>query len=352
MRTPPSCSFHLQARRGRGKQGTRGLQLPELLMVRLAMGVCQDGETIVLPAAPAPSKGEAATGEATQASAPEAGGESANSGLPAEKPSGEVAGRVSVRAHVVAQLLVQVLERDVFYELRTVQQLGYIVFLMSRNENAVHGITFIIQSNVKSASDLDGRVEAFLQAAESKLAGITEEEFQTHVAALVAKKQERKKNLVEEANVMWKEIDDAMLAFDRVDQEVAELRLLRPSHVAHFFASVVKRGAPNRRLLSVQVQRHEKEAAPEEAATTCSVENATEPAVDGSDSTAPVCAVSPESGASDSASGGNERAKESVEVSSKEKREVIDNIYDFKRSQALYPSLKGRPLPSGIVSSS
>ncbi|CAI5492294.1 unnamed protein product [Closterium sp. Naga37s-1] len=351
-------------------------QRPELRMVRLGDGsaavlagdnlnpddensalvfylqVCQDGETIVLPAAPAPSKGEAAMGEATQASAPEAGGESANSGLPAEKPSGEVAGGVSVRAHVVAQLLVQVLERDVFYELRTVQQLGYIVFLMSRNENAVHGITFIIQSNVKSASDLDGRVEAFLQAAESKLAGITEEEFQTHVAALVAKKQERKKNLVEEANVMWKEIDDAMLAFDRVDQEVAELRLMRPSHVAHFFASVVKRGAPNRRLLSVQVQRHEKEAAPEEAATTCAAESAPEPAVNGSDSAAPVCAASPESGASDTASGGNERAKESVEVKSKEKREVIDNIYDFKRSQALYPSLKGRPLLSGIVSSS
>ncbi|CAI5945149.1 unnamed protein product [Closterium sp. NIES-64] len=392
-------------------------QQPELRMVRLGDGsaavlagdnlnpddensalvfylqVCQDGETMVLPAAPAPSKGEAATGEATQASAPEAGGESANSGLPAEKPSGEVAGRVSVRAHVVAQLLVQVLERDVFYELRTVQQLGYIVFLMSRDVfyelRTVQQLGYIVflmsrrgsavptypspsprisslpilpfpplsapphrSTWEQSASDLDGRVEAFLQAAESKLAGITEEEFQTHVAALVAKKQERKKNLVEEANVMWKEIDDAMLAFDRVDQEVAELRLLRPSHVAHFFASVVKRGAPNRRLLSVQVQRHEKEAAPEEAATTCSVENATEPAVDGSDSTAPVCAVSPESGASDSASGGNERAKESVEVSSKEKREVIDNIYDFKRSQALYPSLKGRPLPSGIVSSS
>ncbi|CAI7864986.1 unnamed protein product [Closterium sp. NIES-53] len=295
-------------------------QRPELRMVRLGDGsaavlaganlnpddensalvfylqVCQDGETIVLPAASEPSKEEAATGEVIQTTAPEAGGESGNGGLSVEKPSGE-AGGVSVRAHVVAQLLVQVVERDVFYELRTVQQLGYIVFLMSRNENAVHGITFIIQSNVKSASDLDGRVEAFLQAAESKLAGITEEEFQTHVAALVAKKQERKKNLVEEANVMWKEIDDAMLAFDRVDQEVAELRLLRPSHVAHFFASVVKRGAPNRRLLSVQVQRHEKEAAPEEAATTCAAESAPEPAVNGSDSTAPVCAVSPESGA-------------------------------------------------------
>ncbi|CAI5528346.1 unnamed protein product [Closterium sp. Naga37s-1] len=362
-------------------------QRPELRMVRLGDGsaavlagdnlnpddensalvfylqVCQDGETIILPAAPAapaPSKEEAGTSEVTQATASEAGGESANGGLIVEKPNGEAAG-VSVRAHVVAQLLVQVVERDVFYELRTVQQLGYIVFLMSRNENAVHGITFIIQSNVKSASDLDGRVEAFLQAAESKLASITEEEFQTHVAALVAKKQERKKNLVEEANVMWKEIDDAMLAFDRVDQEVAELRLLRPSHVAHFFATVVKQGAPNRRLLSVQVQRHDKEAAPEEAApeeaapeeaaTTCAAESAPEPAVNGSDSTAPVCAVSPESGASDAASGGKEGAKELVAASSKEKREVIDNIYDFKRSQALYPSLKGRPLPSCIVSS-
>ncbi|CAI5471466.1 unnamed protein product [Closterium sp. Yama58-4] len=346
-------------------------QWPEMRMVRLGDGsaavlagdnlnpddensalvfylqVCQDGETMVLPAAPEPGKGEAGTGEATQAVAPEAEGGSANGGLTVEKPSGE-AGGVSVRAHVVAQLLVQVLERDVFYELRTVQQLGYIVFLMSRNENAVHGITFIIQSNVKSASDLDGRVEAFLQAAESKLAGISEEEFQTHVAALVAKKQERKKNLVEEANVMWKEIDDAMLAFDRIDQEVAELRFLRPSHVAHFFATVVKQGAPNRRLLSVQVQRHEKGAAPEEAATTCAVESSPEPAVNGSARAAPVCAVNPVAEASESGS-----IKEGVASAlSEERREVIENIYDFKRSQALYPSLKGRAIPPSIVSSS
>ncbi|GJP56248.1 hypothetical protein CLOM_g15325 [Closterium sp. NIES-68] len=326
--------------------------------------VCQDGETALLPAT-ADSTGDDGEGKAegaaeggvagdgersngTCGSSGKAGGEGGQGARVQGVSEGE---GVRVRAHVVAQLLVQVVERDVFYELRTVQQLGYIVFLMARNENAVHGITFIIQSNVKSASDLDGRVEAFLQAAESKLATISEEEFQTHVVALVAKKQERKKNLVEEANAMWKEIDDATLAFDRVDKEVAELRLLRPSHVAHFFATVVRQGAPSRRLLSIQVQRHEK-GAPGEAATTCAVENAPKPAVNGSAGAAPVCDANLEKGeANDTGSTSKEGAKE-VEATSKDKREVIENIYDFKRTQALYPSLKGRPLPPSIVSSS
>ncbi len=50
-----------------------------------------------------------------------------------------------MRSNALAQLLVQLSERDAFNELRTQQQLGYVVFLFRESENQVQSISLVVQ---------------------------------------------------------------------------------------------------------------------------------------------------------------------------------------------------------------
>ena len=60
---------------------------------------------------------------------------------------------------------------------------GYIVHMGATRMQATHGLRFIVQSD-KHPEHCEARIEAFLLLVQETLAGMTTDEFQTHISAL------------------------------------------------------------------------------------------------------------------------------------------------------------------------
>ncbi|CAN6454673.1 unnamed protein product [Victoria cruziana] len=151
------------------------------------------------------------------------------------------------------QLFVLVAKQPAFHQLRTLEQLGYIAILMHRNDSGIRGLQFIVQSTVKDPGQLDERVEAFLKIFEDKLYALSIEEFENNVNALIEMKLEKHKNLRDESLFYWLEIEDGTFIFDRKEAEVAALRKLTRNDLIEFFDTYVRVRSPQRKKLSVQV---------------------------------------------------------------------------------------------------
>ncbi|XXG56482.1 hypothetical protein AAC387_Pa03g3877 [Persea americana] len=158
-----------------------------------------------------------------------------------------------LRLNVILQLFVLIAKQQAFYQLRTVEQLGYITFLAHSIDSGINGVHLVVQSTIKDPAQLDSRVEAFLQTFESKLCEMAYDEFKSNVNALIDMKLEKNKNLVEESSNDWAEIVCGTLKFDRMESEVAALREVTQQELIDFFNKHIKVGAPHRKSLKVQV---------------------------------------------------------------------------------------------------
>eukprot|EP01018_Ginkgo_biloba_P032600 Gb_24525 [translate_table: standard] len=242
------------------------------------------------------------------------------------------------KMNVLIELFVLSAKQAAFHQLRSVEQLGYIVVLRTRNDFGIRGAQFIIQSTVKDPAQLDMRVEAFLKMFESKLHVMTNDEFKTNVDALIDIKLEKHKNLWEESHFYWREIKDGTLKFDRREVEVTVLRKLTKQDLLEFFDQHIKQSAPKRRKLSLQVygSSHSAEYKVAMYGDKSSKENAV---CNGKIAASDVTHSEP---LKDDAA-----RVDFLDQSSAIKNELdgykskrIDDIYNFKRSRALFSSLR------------
>ena len=83
-----------------------------------------------------------------------------------------------------------------FDQLRTKEQLGYIVFTGIKRLNQQYlALHLIVQSSHKDADFLDGRVEDFLLQYRTQLAAMPAEDFAANIAAVIEKLVEKPKNI-------------------------------------------------------------------------------------------------------------------------------------------------------------
>lgn len=120
------------------------------------------------------------------------------------------------RLRVLAALIIQIMSEPAFNILRTREQLGYIVFCTpwSLTGDAETGMRIVIQSE-RVPTYLEQRVEAFLDEMKTKLEGFTEEEFEQQKSGLEKRWREAVKNMSEETNRYWPQIDNGYLDFYR-----------------------------------------------------------------------------------------------------------------------------------------
>jgi insulysin len=160
----------------------------------------------------------------------------------------------SIENDAILELFSQLVSSDCYSQLRTTEQLGYIVFSGMRSDCGVNGFRIILQSSVKDPVFLDQRVEAFLSSVKEMLVTLPDEEFANHVEALVTKKLEKDKNLKQEANRYWKEIvAPHTYIFDRDTKEAEFLKTLKKEQVIAFYEQFVSPESKVRRKLSSQV---------------------------------------------------------------------------------------------------
>lgn len=84
----------------------------------------------------------------------------------------------------LAELWVRCTKQEAFHQLRSQQQLGYIVFLTTSSNLTVRSVAFILQSTAFPAAVLEERCEEFLHSAHTLLIEMSDSEFLQHVSLL------------------------------------------------------------------------------------------------------------------------------------------------------------------------
>lgn len=95
-------------------------------------------------------------------------------------------GPMDLRTNATLAFIAHLVKEPAFNELRTAEQLGYIVHSqIDTCGDDIKGLVFLIQSDAFDPVHLDSRIEAFVDRFRSKIMNMSAEEFQTNVEAVV-----------------------------------------------------------------------------------------------------------------------------------------------------------------------
>lgn len=173
-----------------------------------------------------------------------------------------------------------------FSQLRTKEQLGYIVSAFVRKvAGGAWSLAIVIQSSVALPSILEERSQAWLTSFRQELEELSLEDLEKEAGAVVAQLLERDTKLSQEVSTMWGEIMNAeslptsmgMPAFDRVERVAQELLISASCSLDEetpdqksaaglkkkmlvFFDKYFAVDAPERRVLSARVYNHKSRA--------------------------------------------------------------------------------------------
>ena len=128
-------------------------------------------------------------------------------------------GLQDTRQNMLLELFSQIINENCYNQLRTQEQLGYIVFSGVRRSNGAQGLRVIVQSE-RHPAYLDTRIESFLAGVAATLASMEDEEFRQHVEALASKRLEKPKKLSVRNGRYWSEILSQHYNFNRDEIEV------------------------------------------------------------------------------------------------------------------------------------
>eukprot|EP01059_Diplonema_ambulator_P023590 TRINITY_DN390_c2_g1_i1.p1 TRINITY_DN390_c2_g1~~TRINITY_DN390_c2_g1_i1.p1 ORF type:complete len:1028 (+),score=357.34 TRINITY_DN390_c2_g1_i1:117-3086(+) len=151
-------------------------------------------------------------------------------------------------------VLTKILSPRFFTSLRTQQQLGYLVSVVSTISCKVAGIDFRVQSGVQPPSVLHERIELFLQGVEEELRGFKEEELEEVVRSSIEVYTVPPTNLNQLSDMVGNNVVSG-LPWEDDELIVSELRKVTKTSLLDFFHAYVRPPtwtAPSaRRVISV-----------------------------------------------------------------------------------------------------
>ena len=182
-------------------------------------------------------------------------GRRADLDIPVSDPSSDNSSHESSKIpnESLLQLMVHLLSEPAFDQLRTQEQLGYIVHTAMKKVGHLSGLQFIVQSSHKDPAYLDERIEVFLEGFRKKLGLFTEEELKTNIQAVIEKLLEKPKNLDSESGNYWEEIKSNLYLFDRKERLANYLRNVKLSDCTEFFDRYISAHSAERRKSSSQL---------------------------------------------------------------------------------------------------
>ncbi|RMZ82427.1 hypothetical protein DV737_g2137, partial [Chaetothyriales sp. CBS 132003] len=165
------------------------------------------------------------------------------------------------------QLFAQITEEPAFDQLRTKEQLGYVVWSGVRPAATTMGYRVLIQSE-RDPDYLETRVNAFLLKVRKDLESMSKEDFEGHKRSLIAKRLETLKNLDSETGRLWGYINGEYFNFYQVDHDVRQIRQISKQDLIAFFDRYVDPASPTRAKLAIHLEAQAKadavESKPEE----------------------------------------------------------------------------------------
>lgn len=141
----------------------------------------------------------------------------------------------------------QFLDEPTFDQLRTKEQLGYVVHSGHRKDRFIHGAFFNIQSPSKNCTHIRTRLDLHLMRMRTKVQQISDEDFQTNIGAVMTTVAEKDKNLEDDFYRNWSEITMHAQKFDRQQTQIETLKTLtKVEFIEHFEKLFFKDNRANR----------------------------------------------------------------------------------------------------------
>lgn len=128
------------------------------------------------------------------------------------------------KEQVLMELISAIVSEPFYEDLRTKQQLGYIVQSGMRAVGKTRFMGFIVQSSVAPTEKLTSAVLKYLEkVGPSLLEKLNEGDFAVYVKSSIDRKTEPDKQLAQEVTRNWAEIGSGRLDFGRTQREIAAL---------------------------------------------------------------------------------------------------------------------------------
>ncbi|CAF1415312.1 unnamed protein product, partial [Adineta ricciae] len=116
--------------------------------------------------------------------------------------------------NALINLFVQLIQESCYNQLRTKEQLGYIVRSGVHNTQGVYGVEIILQSN-SEPEYLNQRIEIFLDSIRDYFEQMSNDEFEKQRNAFIIKSLEISKRMEDQGDIFWSEITSHEFCFDR-----------------------------------------------------------------------------------------------------------------------------------------
>ncbi|KAG9128505.1 Insulinase (Peptidase M16) [Ceratobasidium sp. 392] len=169
----------------------------------------------------------------------------------------EVGDSTDPRLRAFLSLFGQMVSEPVFNQLRTKEQLGYVVSSGVWLSTGSSGWRIVVQSERKPRY-LESRVDSFLDLFREALSTMPDSEFERQRDSYALKRLEKLKNLGEEASRFWSHIESGYEDFLRRETDAANIKQLKREDVISFFNEYIHYGSPTRRKLSVHLASQKK----------------------------------------------------------------------------------------------
>jgi len=159
---------------------------------------------------------------------------------------------------VLMSILGNYLKEPCFNQLRTDEQLGYIVSGFNAEMRGILCYLVLIQSNIKSPQYLSGRVLNFVENMREKIKTLTDEEFAQYVESVRVKALQKDLSIRQEGSRYWYEINTHKYVFDRKEKDLEQLAKVKKEDLLWLFEEIFFR---NRKLFETHVvsENHKEE---------------------------------------------------------------------------------------------
>jgi insulysin len=160
------------------------------------------------------------------------------------------------------QLFSQLTDEPAFDQLRSKEQLGYVVWSGSRYNATTMGYRVIIQSE-RTANYLETRIESFLREFGPTLENMSDEEFDGHKRSVINKRLEKLKNLGSETGRYWSHVGSEYFDFLQHETDAANVRNLSKSDLLAFYRQYIDPESTTRAKLAIHLNAQSVTAVPD-----------------------------------------------------------------------------------------
>jgi len=130
------------------------------------------------------------------------------------------------------------LNEPFFNDLRTTQQIGYVVFSRPVVSRDILGCQFLVQSAHKSSEYMVNAINEFLTATREKVKSVSDEDFKVQVEAVNTELSEKDINLKKDCERQWSEIGLHKYNFNRQQEEIDCLQTITKQEMIDHFENV------------------------------------------------------------------------------------------------------------------